>query len=350
LSQAPEARRLFVIHLAGPEQAEGVKRLRGSCLGQPILSLLDAEADKDQLIRLMRAGVDQAVLLPLQPADFRAALECLARQFGYAARQSLLVAVVGVTPGSGVTTVAVNLAHEIAHCGRDCLLIEATTRLGKLAGALGVTPRFTTRDLAMAGDRLDAHMVEQALIPVADHLRLLAAPIDAAPALDPGSETVRKLLLFLRQLADVSILETSYNITESYYEGLAAVDQVLVLSRHTPSALQDLKLVCQGLRRDHGVRTVYPVINRFDRHNRDLSLAQVQEALEEPLLLTIAADRSLMNQSSTGLKVLGHKTFFPGPVLKDIQAIARLVLGKPQPPHSETSSLVGWLKRLFAGE
>jgi Flp pilus assembly CpaE family ATPase len=347
-SQAPEARRLFVIHLAGPEQLEEVKRLRGGCLGQPILSLLDAEADKEQLLRLMRAGVDQAVLLPLQPADFRAALECLAWQFGYAAGPSLLVAVVGVTPGSGVTTVAVNLAHEIARRGRDCILVEGATRLGKLAGELGVTPRFTTRDLAAAGDRLDAHMVEQALTPVADHLRLLAAPVEATRAVDPGSEAVRQLFMFLRQLAEVSVLETSYNLTETYYEGLAAADQVLVLSRHTPGALEDLKRVCQALRRDHGVRTVYPVINRFDRQNRDLSLAQVQEALEEPRLLTIAADRSLMNQSITGLKVLGHETF-PKPVLQDIQAVARVVLGEPQPPRPESRRLVGWLKRMFAG-
>ncbi len=93
---------------------------------------------------------------------------------------------------------------------------------------------------------------------------------------------VRKAFTFLRQLAEVSILETSYNLTESYYEGLAAVDQVLVLSPHTASGLQDLKQVCQTLRRDHGVQRLYPVLNRFDGHNQDLTVAQMQEALEEP--------------------------------------------------------------------
>jgi Flp pilus assembly CpaE family ATPase len=350
LSQAPEAKRLFIIYAAGPEQLDGVRRLRSGCLGQPILGLIDhAEADQEQLIRLMRAGVDQAVLLPLQPADFHAALESLSWQFGYAAGQSIVVAVVGVTPGSGTTTVAVNLAHEIARRGRECILVEACSRLGKLAGEFDVTPRFTTRELAAAGDRLDAHMVEQALTPLADHLRLLAAPADEVRALDPGGEFIRKWFMFLRQLAEVTILETSYNLTETYYEGLAAVDQVLVLSRHTPRALQDLKLVCQALRRDQGVRKLYPVVNRFDRHSRELSFAQMSEMLQEPRLLTVAADRSLSHQSTTGLKVLEPQTF-AGPALQDIQAIARLVLGEPEPARSGGNGLFGWLKRVFAGK
>jgi pilus assembly protein CpaE len=336
------------MHVTGAEQLEWIKRLRGACVGQPLLALVDgAAADKETLIRLMRAGIDQPVLLPLQPGDLRTALESLAWQFGQSVGQSPIVAVVGVTPGSGVTTVAVNLAFEMAHRGRNCILTEMTTRLGKLAAELDVSPRFTTRDLAMAGERLDAHMVEQALTPVADHLRLLAAPADEVRALDPGGDIIRRFFKFLRQLAEVSILETSYNLTESYYEGLAAVDRVLVLSRQTPSALNDLKLVCQSLRRDHGIGTIYPVINRFDPHNRDLSLAQMQDALQEPRLLTVAFDRSLQGQSITGLKVLPQKAAV-GPARRDIQTIARLVLGEPEAPSSEKNGLFGWLKRIFA--
>jgi hypothetical protein len=191
LAQAPEARRLFVLYLAGPDQPERVKRLRGCCRGQPILGVVaEPEANKEQLIRLMRAGIDQAVLLPSQSADFRAALESLAWEFGYAAPQSVAVSVIGVTPGSGATTVAVNLAYEISHyCGRNCILVEAATRLGKLAAGLGVTPRFTTCDLVNAGGRLDVHMMEQALIPVADRYNAAAlnGPITqpAPPAADP---------------------------------------------------------------------------------------------------------------------------------------------------------------------
>src|SRR5262249_8874798 len=82
LSQAPEARRLFVSYLGRSDQLDGVKRLRSTCVGQPLLGVVgDGDADKALLIGLMRAGIDQAVLLPLHSNDFRAALESLAWQF-----------------------------------------------------------------------------------------------------------------------------------------------------------------------------------------------------------------------------------------------------------------------------
>jgi hypothetical protein len=120
LTQAPEARRLFVVSVSGPDPLQGIKQLRGACVGQPLLALTDGAAvDKEGLLRLMRAGVDQVVFLPLQSGDFRVALETLAWQFGQVVGQSPTVAVIGVTPGSGITTVAVNLAHEIARLGRN---------------------------------------------------------------------------------------------------------------------------------------------------------------------------------------------------------------------------------------
>jgi Flp pilus assembly CpaE family ATPase len=236
----------------------------------------------------------------------------------------------------------------IAERGHDCVLVEATTRLGKLAGELGVTPRFTTRDLCAAGRRLDQHMVEQALTPVSKHLRLLAAAPDEVRVLNPGPEVVRKFLMFLHQLMGVGILEMSYNLNESFYEGLAGADHVLVLSRQTPGALNDLKLVCQGLRRDHGVRTVYPVINRFDRHHPELSFEQLQEALGEPTLFKIAVDRSLAARSTTSLERLDQQTF-SGVAREDIQAIARRVLGETEPPPAPKNRLFGWLKSVFVG-
>jgi Flp pilus assembly CpaE family ATPase len=110
--------------------------------------------------------------------------------------------------------------------------------------------------------------------------------------------------------------------------------------------LNDLKLVCQGLRREHGVRAVYPVINRFDRHNRDLTLEHLQDALGEPVLFTIATDRSLPARSTTMLERLKEQTFH-GAARKDVEALARLVLGEA--PGAPKNGLFGWLKKMFAG-
>ncbi len=348
LSQAPEARRLFVVHVAGPEQLEAVKELRARCVGQPILALAPAAgSDKETLLHLMRAGVDQAVFLPLQPGEFGNALDSLAWQFGCPVSSSPVIAVAGVTPGSGVSTLAINLAYEIAARRHKCILVEGTHRLGKLAGQLGVTPRFTTRELMAAGDRLDVHMVDQALVPVAEGLRLLAAAADEVQPLEVGRERFREVFGLFRQVAEVTLLRVSYNVGSSYFAALEAVDQVFLVAQHTPGSLHDLKLMCQALRREHGVHTLYPVINRYDRRNRELALTEIQEALEEPKVLTVGLDRYLA-RAGDQLLVLRQQSF-GGPTLRDIQAIARLVLQEPEPVKSGGNRFWQWLKRLFSG-
>jgi Flp pilus assembly CpaE family ATPase len=348
LSNAPAAKHLFVVHLAEPRQLDSVRRLRGCCVGQPILVLMpDVEVDKEALMRLMRAGVDQAVLLPLQPDDFQAALESLAWQFGYTAGQAPLIAIVGVAEGSGVSTLSINLAYEIAYRKRECILVEMTSRLGKFARYLGVTPRFTTRELAEASDRLDSHMVNQALMPITDHLRVLAAPANEVRSFDPGRERICAFFMHLRQLTEVSILEMSYNITPSYYATLAVVDQVLVVGQHAPQSLHDLKLICQLLRRDYGIQSLYPVVNRYDKRSRDLSVERMQDALEERQLLTIAFDRSLA-RAKDSVPVLRREAE-DGPAHEDIQSIARMLLHEPEPPRPSRDGLRGWLARVFSG-
>jgi Flp pilus assembly CpaE family ATPase len=348
LLQAPEARRLFVMHVADPEHLEEVKRLRGCCVGQPILALTPSgKSDSNALIQLMRAGVDQAVVLPAQAAEFHSALDSLAWQFGFPAGRSNVIAVVGVAPGCGISAIAANLAYEVAHRGRDCLLVEASHRLGKLASKLGVTPRFTTRDILAAQDRLDVTMVKQALIPLADRLRLLAAAADEIYHQNVTPERIRSLMTLFRQVAEISILRIPHNVNDAYFAALAAADQVVMVAQYTPDSLHDLKLLCQTMQRDFGTRTLYPVINRYDERKRETSLEQLQEALEVPRVLTVAEDQALAD-STDHLVVLRQKNL-SGPALQDLQVLACLLLHEPEPPSAVRSRLFGWLKRVFPG-
>ena len=345
LGHAPEARRLFVVHVACTEELEAIRKLRSHCVGQPFLALSPAaDTDKNALIRLMRAGVDQAVLLPLEPGEFQAALNSLVWQFGSPEIRAPVIAVTGVAPGCGVSTVAVNLAHEIARRGKDCILVEMQHRLGKLAAQLGVTARFTTRELLAAGDRLDVHMVEQALVPVADHLRLLAAAADEAHPVELGRERFRAVHALFRKVTELVLLRVGYNVAGSYFACLAEADQVVLIAQHTAASLHDLKVMCQALRREHSIRALYPVINRYDGSKHELSLAAIQEALEEPLVLTVAADRALTRPGNR-IQIMQQRTF-GRTALRDVQAIARLLLHEPEPP--KTSGVAAWLKRVFS--
>ena len=99
-----------------------------------------------------------------------------------------VVAVTGAAGGSGATTVAVNLAYEIAEkLERATILAELTLQMGSLASMLDVHPRFTLPYLIREIQRVDDFLVEKTLVPVTDRLRILGGPqeLNSMPSVDP---------------------------------------------------------------------------------------------------------------------------------------------------------------------
>ena len=94
---------LFVLHVQGPKDLASLKRLAGAFVGRPIVALVDDGKEPGRpLIAAMRCRrLCQVVPLPLAPADFKAALDCVAVQFGHAAEAAQVLAVSGCTGGCG---------------------------------------------------------------------------------------------------------------------------------------------------------------------------------------------------------------------------------------------------------
>src|SRR5690349_2200624 len=124
----------------------------------------------------------------------------------------LVVTVLGTHPGVGTTTIAVNLAAELAHeSSGPVRLVELDETLGHLAADLGVEPVGAVTDAATlaAGSRgTPVADVTALLTPLAPGLAGLLAP-PPVPA-DPGSPRQRlgapataRLLELVRQDADV---------------------------------------------------------------------------------------------------------------------------------------------------
>jgi hypothetical protein len=106
---------LFLVHMENMGAVQELKRLSGAFVDRPILALLETGKSPEGLIAAMRAGAVQGVPLPLDPLDFRAALDCIGLQYGKSASLSQLLVISGVTGGCVATTLASNLAYDLAH-------------------------------------------------------------------------------------------------------------------------------------------------------------------------------------------------------------------------------------------
>lgn len=342
----PEEKRLFVFHARTPEALAQLRRLSGTFVGQPILTLLEPGENLQTVIAAMRAGSSQVVLLPLQSDDFRAAMECIAFQFGRPPGTSRVIAVSGATGGCGATTVAINLAYEMALLhGKQCILTELALQVGMLATYLDCSPTYSTLDLLRHEGGLDAHMVQQALTKVAENFHVMVGP---HRNIAPGSvqpEDVQRLVEYLRLLAQVVILDVPCTYDDLYFQTLTHADQVVLVADQRIPSIRNLDLILGTLAREAADRPPHVVINRYDPKLEGFSLRDLEKVLDVPRLLSIANDFAAVNASINN----GRPLRLEAPAsraLADIDALARTLLAIREDAQQAVPSS-GLLRRLM---
>lgn len=324
-------RRLFLFHVREPEDVRQLQKLVRTFAGQPVLAVVEPEiqeayersrlalqagasasARATLFIQAMRAGAMQVVPLPLEPADFRDAMDCLAAQFGKNS-ESTVIAVSGVQGGCGATTLAINLAHAISEvCGQSCVLAELAPHAGMLATYLNIKPECTLGEL-MEREHLDTQTIRQALVPISPKLSVLCGPyrdiVVRGPS-DRAMSTCEILSIFdsLRRLAPVVVVDVPAWFDETYFEALRKADKLVLVTEQTVPALHSLQMVERALPTNER-QSLDVVINRFDSRAKGLSLEEMKPlvrgaihkigvdpamtaAANEGRLLRVAAPRS----------------------------------------------------------
>lgn len=118
------------------------------------------EPTSDLLMQAMRSGVRELLSQPVDPMVLREMLERLIKQRGVPHSDvEKLIVVGGAKGGVGTTTVAVNLAVQLARSTeKRTVLFDFGRPLGHAALLLDVEARFSFRAAVDSLDRLDGHL------------------------------------------------------------------------------------------------------------------------------------------------------------------------------------------------
>jgi pilus assembly protein CpaE len=111
-----------------------------------------------------------------------------------------IITVSGTHGGVGTTTIAVNLAVQLAESTRGYVaLLDLNLQMGAASTMLGVKPGAGLRVALEEPDRVDTLFLERTAVHVSDRLRLLAAEeaLEAPPK--PTVEGVSRLMALLRR-------------------------------------------------------------------------------------------------------------------------------------------------------
>jgi pilus assembly protein CpaE len=242
-----EAPTLEFIALAMDEHDEEDLPLLGEIIAvaaqRGIRSILIAEdVSPASLHQLLRNGADEFVPYPLPEGELQAAISRLheappapAAEVGRLPEAGsgggVILAVQGLAGGTGATTLAVNLAWELANIDKvkppQVCLLDFNLQFGSVATFLDLPRRDVVFEMWSDTERLDEDVFRQALVNFEDRLRVLTAPTDILPLDMIGPDDVTRVLELARRHFDYVIVdmpttlvqwtETVLNLCQIYF-------------------------------------------------------------------------------------------------------------------------------------
>jgi Flp pilus assembly CpaE family ATPase len=243
------------------------------------------------------------------------------------------VVVLAAGEGSGCTTLAVNVASELARLDNSpCILGEQSVAFGRLANFLHICPHTTLYDLVTEIGDLDPERMRRALTRIEDNFSVLVGSYLTIRPFTITPEIAFKVLACTTQLARTVVVDARHNFDEVDFEFAATADHLVLLGKPAVSALNDLRTLVESFERRKCLGRRYVVINQYDDAAGDLPPEAIARHLNVPDVFLVAADAAgFRTAEREGLPL--RKAVEQSKALDDICSLAYAILGRvPEPP------------------
>lgn len=325
----------------------GYLQTRAECSPRPVIFGLLQDRSSVLMRRVLHAGADELLFLPLDGVDVTRALMKLSEGRRRAERGDggLLYAIASLVGGVGVTTLSANLALVMRYAfGKRAAVVDLDLQNGGLNLALHLDPEQTIASLIEFTTKLDSIKLEAALTKHPSGIYLLAAPKRLEDAERITDITIGVVLDLMRQLFDFVVIDCGNHVDENTVaawercdELLYVVDQSLV-SVH--GALHFSELFGRlGLRLDQPRF----VLNKFDPHS-----AITEEAIAQSMGVGCFAKLPRDDRMLEKMQLRVQDLWQAGPnsaLARAIEALARRINARREPVADESA---GFVARLFS--
>jgi Flp pilus assembly CpaE family ATPase len=264
-------------------------------------------SDPKLAVRTMRAGVREYLLLPLERGALEDALGRTAvflREKADPSEKSLgkLLVFTGSKGGSGVTTVACNVAIALAQrSDQRVLLIDFALPIGDAALCLGIAADYSTEDALRNFDRLDARYLQNLLVQHRSGVFVLAAPTQV-PETEVSKAAVSKLIAIGLHEFDHVVVDVGSRIDVAAKILFEEASTIYLVTQTGISDLRNSNRVISQFFTE-GNPNLEVVINRIEsRFNETTNGDVITKALGRPVRWKIpddqAAARALQSDES----------------------------------------------------
>jgi len=190
---------------------------RASSIHAATIMVYSEKADPKLAFRMMHAGAREFLVLPLEPGVVEEALvqtATLVRDKAHPLEkaQGKLLVFVGAKGGSGVTTVASNVAIALAQePDQTILLVDLALPIGDAALCLGIAANHSTEDALRNIDRMDVGFLQSLLVKHRSGVFVLAAPTNV-PEVEVSKGAIDKLIAVARSGFDYVIVDVGSRV------------------------------------------------------------------------------------------------------------------------------------------
>jgi pilus assembly protein CpaE len=167
--------------------------------------------------RALRSGADEILFLPLDPGEATRALLKLSEARWRTERREggVIVSIMSMVGGVGVTSLAANLALALRSLNQRVAMLDLDLQTGGLAVFLNLDPEVTIMPLVRLDRKLDSIQLESALTKHSSGVYLLSAPKRIEEGELVSDITVGTVLDLMRQLFDYVIVDCGDHVDEN---------------------------------------------------------------------------------------------------------------------------------------
>lgn len=236
-----------------------------------------------------------------------------------------VVSICGAQGGAGATSVAINLALQLAETTKaKVALLDLHLQGGETAVMLGVRPGPGLRIALENPMRADTLFLERAAIEVNDRVCLISGDEELDAKLDITEAGVRHVLGLLRQRFNYVVVDVPVPFSASIYPVIQMSRHVLVLLEAEVTGLRNAHALRNAVTNIAGKDRVFTLLNRADRAG-GLPRATIVKALgAEPDMVIPDLGKGMTQAVNLGIPALKHVSALRrhlAPIVREITGI-----------------------------
>jgi pilus assembly protein CpaE len=227
--------------------------------------------------------------------------------------------------GTGVTTLAVNLAVALKNDATEVVLVDGNLQFGDVAVFLNEQVRNSILDLAPRADELDADILEEVLINHASTgVKILAAAPKPEYAENVSGDQFGKVIEYLRKIYPYVIIDASPILTDIVLSSMDHSDLIILITTQDIPAIKNARLFLDlagvlGIERQR----ILFVMNRFDKRI-GIMPEKISESFKHEIVAVIPVEERIVLPSvNRGVPfILGDQT---RPIAKSVFSLVELI-------------------------